>query len=171
MDNKILEVNSAVAIAKKKHKEGNLVQANEIYKSLINKKIYTYDLLLSYGIFNKEIKNTVLAKKLFIFSIKKYPSFTKSYILLSEILSIENNFKEALRVLLAAEKIELSNSDIKYNLSVLYKKMGLFKEALNAINIALEFSPKVDVYQILKSDVLIDMHENEKAKELLLNFI
>ena len=169
MDNKILEVNSAVAIAKKKHKEGNLVQANEIYKSLINKKIYTYDLLLSYGIFNKEIKNTVLAKKLFIFSIKKYPSFTKSYILLSEILSIENNFNEALKVLLAAEKIELSNSDIKYNLSVLYKKMGLFKEALNAINTALEFSPKVDVYQILKSDVLIDMHENEKAKELLLN--
>ena len=169
MDKKILEVNRAVETAKKKHKEGNFAQANEIYKSLINKKIYTYDLLVSYGIFNKEIKNNVLAKKLFIFSIKKYPVFTRAYILLSEILSLENNFKEALKVLLAAEKVKNSDSEIKYNLSILYKKMGLFKESLNAINNALEFSQKIDVYQILKSDVLIDMNENEKAKKLLLS--
>ena len=37
----------------------------------MNKKIYTYDLLVSYGLFNIEIKNYLLAKKLFIFSIKK----------------------------------------------------------------------------------------------------
>ena len=132
MDNKILEINinTAVEIAKRKHREGNLVQASEIYKKLINKKTYTYDLLVSYGIFNKEVKNIVLAKKLFITSIKKYPAFTNSYILLAEILSTENNFKEALKVLLMAQKIKNSNSDIKYNLSVLYKKMGLLKEAL-----------------------------------------
>ena len=169
MDKKILEINSAVEIAKKKYKEGDLVKASEIYKDLMNKKIYTYDLLVSYGIFNKEIKNTVLAKKLFIFSIKKYPVFTKPYILLAEIFSIENNFREALKVLLAGQKIKKSGSEIDYNLSLLYKKMGLFKEALVSINEAVKFSTNIDVYQILKSDILIDMNENEKAKKLLLN--
>ena len=169
MDKKILEINSTVEKAKKKYKEGDLVKASEIYKDLMNKKIYTYDLLVSYGIFNKEIKNTVLAKKLFTFSIKKYPVFTKPYILLAEIFSIENNFREALKVLLAAQQNINNNSDIKYNLSILYKKMGLFNEALVSINEAIKFSTNIDVYQILKSDILIDMNENEKAKKLLLN--
>ena len=169
MDKKILEINSAVEIAKKNHKKGDLFKANEIYKDLLNKKIYTYDLLFSYGLFNMEIKNNLLAKKLFIFSIKKYPEFPKPYILLAEIFSLEKNFKEALKVLLSGQKIINNNSDIKYNLSVLYKKMGLFKEALISINEALNFSPNIDIYQILKSDILIDMNENEKAKKLLLN--
>ena len=169
MNNKLLGINRAVEIAKKKHKEGNLIQANEIYKSLINKKIYTYDLLVSYGIFNQEVKNLVLAKKLYITSINRFPVFTKPYILLAEIFSTENNFKEALKVLLAAQKIKNTNSEIKYNLAVLYKKMGLLKEALSEINNALKFSPNIDVYQILKSDVLIDMQENDKARKLLLD--
>ena len=169
MDKKTLEINSAVEIAKKKYKQGDLVKASEIYKNLINKKIYTYDLLLSYGVFNMAIKNNLLAKKLFIFSIKKYPVFSKPYILLAEILSLENNFKEALKELLAAQKIKNSNSEIEYNLSVLYKKMGLLKEALVSINEALKFSTNIDVYQVLKSDILIDLNENEQAKELLLN--
>ena len=170
MDKKILEINSAVEIAKKKQTQGDLVKASEIYKNLMNKKIYTYDLLVSYGLFNIEIKNNLLAKKLFIFSIKKYPVFTKPYILLAEILSLENNFKEALKVLLAAQKIKNSNSEIEYNLSVLYKKMGLFKEALDSINEAVKSSTNIDVYQVLKSDILIDMNENEQAKKLLFHF-
>ena len=89
--------------------------------------------------------------------------------LLAEILSLESNLKEALKVLLAAQKIKNSNSEIEYNLSVLYKKMGLFKEALVSINKALKFSNNIDVYQVLKSDILIDLNENEQAKKLLLN--
>ena len=156
-------------LQKKKHKQGDLSKASEIYKDLMNKKIYTYDLLVSYGLFNMEIKNNLLAKKLFIFSIKKYSEFTKPYIFLAEIFSLENNFKEALKVLLAAQKIINNNSEIKYNLSLLYKKMGLFDKALVSINEAIMFSTNFDVYQILKSDILIDMNENEKAKKLLLS--
>ena len=88
MDKKKLEINSAVEIAKKKHKQGDLLKASEIYKDLMNKKIYTYDLLVSYGLFNMEIKNNLLAKKLFVFSIKQYSEFTKPYILLAEIFSL-----------------------------------------------------------------------------------
>ena len=47
--------------------------------------------------------------------------------------------------------------------------MGLFKEALVSINEAVKFSNNIDVYQVLKSDILIDMNENEQAKKLLLN--
>ena len=121
-------------------------------------------MVIQYG--NKEQSS---CKETFIFSIKKYPVFTKPYILLAEIYSLENNFKEALKVLLAAQKNINNNSEIKYNLSVLYKKMGLFNEALISIDEALMFSNNIDACQILKSDILINMNENEKAKKILLN--
>ena len=38
-----LEIIKYIQIAKKHFKEGNLYQANEIYKKLINQKIYTFD--------------------------------------------------------------------------------------------------------------------------------
>jgi len=60
-----LEITKYIQIARKKHKEGNIYQANEIYKNLINQKIYTYDLLISYGLFCKEINNLKIAKNLF----------------------------------------------------------------------------------------------------------
>ena len=85
MKDNSLEILKYIEIAKKKHKEGNIYQANEIYKKLINQKIYTYDLLISYGLFNKDINNLKTAKNLFISSIKKYPSKIESYILLAEI--------------------------------------------------------------------------------------
>ena len=59
------EITNYVQIARNKEKEGNLYQANEIYKKLINQKIYSYDLLISYGLFNREINNLKIAKNLF----------------------------------------------------------------------------------------------------------
>ena len=86
MNENALEITKFIQIARKNYKEGNNYQANEIYRKLINKKIYTYDLLISYGQFNKEINNLNIAKNLFILSIKKYPSNINSYLLLAEIL-------------------------------------------------------------------------------------
>jgi len=67
------EIIKYIQIANEKHKQGNLNQANEIYKKLIDQKIYTYELLISYGIFNRDINNLEIAKNLFIFSTRKYP--------------------------------------------------------------------------------------------------
>ena len=115
------EIKKHIQIAKENHKKGNIYQANEIYKKLINQKIYTYELLISYGLFCKEINNLKIAKNLFILSIKKYPSKINAYILLAEIFRKENNVNNALRTLLAAKKIKKLNSDIDYNLSISYK--------------------------------------------------
>ena len=164
------EISKYINIARQNHKEGNLYQANEIYKKLIEKKIYTYDLLLSYGLFNKDINNLKIAKNLFILSIKKYPSKINSYIYLAEILRTENNFSDALKTLLAAKKIEKSNSEVDYNLSILYKTLKLFREAIISINDAIKEKPKNQIYKILKADILIESFQNEEAKEILLNF-
>ena len=128
MKDNSLEILKNIEIAKKNHKEGNLYQANEIYKKLINQKIYTFDLLLSYGLFNKEINNLKIAKNLFILSIKKYPSRIESYILLAEIFRKENNFNNALKTLHAAQKIKNVQSDIDYNLSLTYKTIKSLKQ-------------------------------------------
>ena len=162
------EIIKYIQIAKEKHKEGNLNQANEIYKKLLNQKIYTYDLLFSYGLFNKEINNLNVAKNLFFLCVKKYPSITQSYILLAEILRKENKVNDALKTLYAAKKIEKFNSGIDYNLSITYKAIKSFKEAIFSINSAIKLQPKNQIYKILKADILIEFFQNEEAKELLL---
>ena len=131
-----LEITKYIQIARKKHREGNLYQANEIYKNLINQKNYTYDLLISYGIFCKEINNLKIAKNLFFLSIKKYPLRINSYILLAEILSKENNIEDALKTLYEAKKVDEFNSDIDYNLSITHKAIKSFNEAIRFIDSA-----------------------------------
>ena len=98
------EVTKYIQIAKKNYRQGNIYQANEIYKKLINHKIFTYDLLISYGLFNKELNNLQIAKNLFVLSIKKYPTKINAYILLAEILRKENNVSDAIKALHAAKK-------------------------------------------------------------------
>jgi len=163
------EITKYLEIAKQAHKEGNRYQANEIYKKLINQKYYTYDLLISYGLFNKEINNLKIAKNLFILSIKKYPLKINSYILLAEILRKENKINEAFKILHAAKKIEKFNSDIDYNLSILYKTIKSFREAILSIESAINKQPENQIYKVLKADILIESFQNDEAKELLLN--
>ena len=169
MKNNSVEIIKYIQIAKENHKKGNIYQANEIYRKLINQKIYTYELLLSYGLFCKEINNLKIAKNLFILSIKEFPLKINSYILLAEILRKENNVNDALKTLYAAKKIEKSNPDIDYNLSITYKTIKLFAEAILSINSAINLKPKNYTYQILKADILIEFFKYEEAKKLLVN--
>ena len=164
-----LEITKYIQIARKKHREGNIYQANEIYSKLINQKIYTYELLLSYGIFCNEINNLKIAKNLFFLSIKKYPLKINSYILLAEILRKENKINDALKTLYAAKKIEKFNSEIDYSLSITFKTIKSFEEAIIAINSAINQKPNNQTYQILKADILVETFKNEEAKKLLSN--
>jgi hypothetical protein len=161
------EIMQYIQIAKKKHKEGKLNQANEIYKKLINQKIFTYDLLISYGLFNREINNLSIAKNLFILTIKKYPLVIKPYLLLADIFRSENNINNALKILNEARKIEKFNSDIDYSFSITYKLIKQFKEAISYIDSAINIQPNNDIYKILKADILIESFQNNDAKILL----
>ena len=169
MKDNSLQILRNIELAKKNHREGNIHKANEIYKKLINQKIYRYDLLFSYGLFNKEINNFKIAKNLFLLSIKKHPLEIKSYILLAEILRKENNVNDALKILQVAKKIENQNPDIDYNLAISYKTIKSSKEALVYIDAALKNQPENQIYKILKGDIFIDCFEYKKAKELLFN--
>ena len=169
MEENSLEVAKYIQIANENYKKGNIYQANEIYKKLINQKIYTYDLLFSYGLFNKNINNLRIAKNLLVLSIKKYPSKINSYILLAEILRKENNFSDAINALHAAKKIEELNSEIDYNLAISYKTIKSFREALVFIDDAVKKQPENKIYKVLKADLLIDCFQDEKAQELLCN--
>jgi len=81
------EITKYIHIARENHKKGNIYQANEIYRKLINQKIYTYELLISYGLFCKEINNLKIAKNnydikkkdLIQEARKRYHAYQKSY--------------------------------------------------------------------------------------------
>jgi hypothetical protein len=169
MKENLSEITKYINFAKQAHKNGNLYQANEIYKKLINQKIYSYDLLFSYGLFSKEINNLTIAKNLFLLSIKKYPLKINSYILLAEILRKENKVDDALKTLHAASKIEKYNPEIDYNLSISYKIIKSFKHAIFSIEAAIKKQPGNQIYKILKADILIESGQNEEAKKLLLS--
>jgi len=89
--------------------------------------------------------------------------------LLSEILRKENKINDALKTLQVAKKIEKLNSDIDYNLSLTYKTINSFKEAILSIDSAIRKQPDNQIYKILKADLLIECFQNEKAQELLLD--
>ena len=67
------EIIKYIHIARENQKKGNIYQANEIYKKLINQKIYTYELLISYGLFCKEINNLNIAKTYLFYLLRNIP--------------------------------------------------------------------------------------------------
>ena len=89
--------------------------------------------------------------------------------MLAEIFRTEKNVNDALRTLHAAKKIEKLNSELDYNLSISYKTIKLFKEAILSIDSAIKQKPDNQIYKILKADILIDSFKDENAKELLDN--
>ena len=147
------EITKYIELAKKSHKERNLDKANQIYKTLINNKIYRPDLLMAYGLFNMEINNLQIAKNLFNLSIKKYPLLIKPYILLAEIFRKEKNFNDSYKLLQKAKNIEKNNYDIDYNLSIHFKTINLYDDAIFYIDNAIKNKPKNDHYKILKEDI------------------
>ena len=161
------ELKKKIDIAKKKHKQGKLEEANNIYKVLITSNQDSFDLLYSYSLFCKDLKNFKLAKQLFLTLIKKFPKSINSYILLAEILRIENRFNEAEKVLLNARQIDPNHCDLIYNLSLLYFSARKYKFAIKYIDKAINLSNQIDVYKILKSEILINQFQHEEALEIL----
>ena len=142
--------------AKVKQKAGNYLEANQIFQVLLKSNNDSFDLLYAYGLFCRDLKNFNLAKRVFLNLINKFPSSINSYILFSEILKIENNFKDAERVLLKARKIDPNHGDLLYNLSLLYFALRNFDYALVYIDKAIKLSINNDIYKLLKSEIYIN---------------
>ena len=149
MKDNSLEILKYIEIAKKKHKEGKIYQANEIYKKLINQKIYTYDLLFSYGLFNKEINNLKIAKNLFILAdIKKEIKKTKDF----------NNFlvkNKLLNALIISDVESLKN---------------IIRSARNIKNLKLIKQEGANIFDLFKyKNIIITSTSAKKMQERILN--
>ena len=115
-----LEIMKKIKEAKNFQKLGKFKEAEKVYAGALKNNKNSFDLIFSYALFSKDLKNFVFAKKLLVNLTKKFPSDIKSFIVLSEILTIENRFSEAEQVLLLAKNIAPKNSDLLYNFSRLY---------------------------------------------------
>ena len=82
-------------------------------------------------------------------------------------MRIENRLEEAEKVLLIAKNIDSSNSDLMYNFSLLYSSTKKYDLSLNYINKAIDLSNNIDIYKILKADVLIRSGQLDKALLIL----
>ena len=110
--------------AKIKQKAGNPIEANQIFQVLLKLNNDSFDLLYAYGLFCRDLKNFNLAKRVFLNLINKFPSSINPYILLAELLKIENKFKDAEKVLLKAIKIAPNHGDLLYNFAISKKKIA-----------------------------------------------
>ena len=153
-----------IEIAIRNQKAGNVLEANKLFKELLKSNSDSFDLLFAYGLFCRDLKDFNLAKKVFLNIINKFPSSIKSYILLAEILRIENKFNDAERVLQTAMKINPNHGDLLYNLSILYFASRNFDHALIFIDKAIKLTFNNSIYKLLKSEIYINNYNMMKYK-------
>ena len=153
--------------AKIKQKEGNSLEANQIFQELLKSNNNSFDLLYAYGLFCRDLKNFNLAKRVFLNLINKFPLLINPYILLAELLKIENKFKDAEIVLLKAIKIDPNHGDLLYNFSLLYFALRNFDYALVYIDKAIKLSTNNDIYKLLKSEIYINKSKIDEALVIL----
>ncbi len=162
------DLSKKIKLAEELFKKGKFNEVDKIYKDLFKFKIYTYELLISCALFNKNVKRYKIAKDLLILSIRKYPKGINSYFILSEIYFLQKNFKEAQKLLLTAEKFDKNNSFCHYRLAILYFTIKDLKRAIKYIDNALTISPNNKEYSILKADILFNLSSYKNALDLLL---
>ena len=148
-------------------KAGNFLEANKIFQELLKSNKDSYDLLYAYGLFCRDSKNNNIAKRVFLDLINKFPSSINSYILLAEILKLENKFKDAESILKKAIKFEPNHGDLLYNFSLLYFASRKFDYALTYIDKAINLSKHNDIYRLLKSEIYINKFNIDKALDIL----
>ncbi len=161
------EIIKTIEVAKQMQKLGQFKEAEKVYADALRNNGNSFDLIYSYALFSKDLKNYIFTKKLLVDLSKKFPSNIKSYIVLSEILTIEKRFYEAEQVLLLAINIEPKNSDLLYNFSRLYWSGKNFQLSLKYINKAIELNSNIDIYKILKADILICKGQIDEALSIL----
>ena len=153
--------------AKIKQKAGNILEANQIFQVLLKSNNDSFDLLYAYGLFCRDLKNFNLAKKVILNLINKFPSSINPYILLAEILKIENKLIDAEKVLLKAKKIDPNHGDLLYNFSLLYFALRNYDNALVYIDKAIKLSINNDIYKLLKSEIYINKSNIDEALYIL----
>ena len=161
------EIIKKIEDAKKFQRLGKLKDAEKVYEDTLKNHSNSFDLSFSYALFSKDLKNYILAKKLLVNLTKNFPSETRSYIQIADILTLENRFSEAEQVLLLAKNIEPKNSDILYNFSRLYWSGKNFELSLKYINKAIELNNEIENYKILKADILICKNHLDEALSIL----
>ena len=164
---KKLDLLKKIEEAKFNQQKGNIVGANKIFQQLLKTNKDSFDLLYAYGLFCRTSKNFDLAKRLFLNLINKFPKSINSYILLAEILRMENKFKDAEHILLRAIKTNPNHGDLLYNCSLLYFELRNFDYALAYINKAIQLAKNNDVYKLLKSEIFINKNNIIKALNIL----
>ena len=156
-----------IEAAKINLKAGNTLEANKIFLELLKTYNDSFELLYEYGLFCKNLKNYNLAKRVFLTLIRKFPLSINSYILLAEILRLENKFNEAERILQKAMQADPNHGDLLYNFSLLYFASRNFNYALTYINKAIKLSTNNDVYKILKAEIYINQYNMDEAIKIL----
>ena len=156
-----------IKLAEELFKKGDFNKVDRIYKDLFKNKIYTYDLLISCALFNKNIKRYKVAIDLLTLSLKKYPKGIKSHLLLSEIYTLQQNYLEAEKLLLTAYKVDKDNSFVSYRLSILYLTYKNHEKAIKFIDNALKITPSKKEYNILKADILFNKADFKNALLIL----
>ena len=162
-----LEMMKKIEIAKNFQRLGKFEEAEKVYADLLKDNENSFDLIFSYATFCKDLNNFTQSKKLLVDLTKKFPSVINSYILISEILRIEGRFIEAEKVLFMANNIDSNNSDLMYNFSLLYSSLKKYDLSLKYINKAINLSQGIEMYKILKADILIRINQLEKALLIL----
>ena len=164
---KKIDLLKKIGEAKINQKAGNVIAANNTFQELLKSNGESFDVLLAYGLFCRDLKKFNLAKRVFLNLINNFPSTISSYILLAEILRLENKFNDSERILQKALQADPNNGDLLYNFSLLYFASRNFDHAITYINKAIRLSSDNVTYKLLKSEIYINQYNIDEALKIL----
>lgn len=136
-----MEIDSKFKEALLKKNNGEIIEAENIFKKILDLSPLNYKTLINLGLINIEKKN--YQKSIFYFkkAIDVDSYSLDSYINLGNIYIITKKYKNAIKIFNLAKTIDQNNETIINNLSFLYNEIGDIVSAKNIIDKGLNIRP------------------------------
>lgn len=146
--------------------------AEKLYKDALKQSQNQPDVVSLAAIFYQQIGRHKYCITLLNKTLKKHPSHAKSHQLIGASYLKEKQYEKAIEHLNTANKLDLNNPDILFNLGIALHHIGRFSQALSFYTNALKHSvsladaQKINLYNSI-SDIYFLQNNREKTLEIL----
>ena len=146
-------------------KEGGLRKAIDEYVKVVDLDSNAYDSYFKIAVLLKELGNDQDSQDMLTKLVNKKPDYLEACIALSDMLCVQERYKEALSIMNEVSKYHPNNFDVYYNLGMIYTMLNDFSSAKTCYEKAsiintLEYNTSYNIAMI--ELILGELEESEK---------
>jgi len=136
-----MNIDEAIQLAFKYHQEGNLQQAENIYKEILKAQPSNFHTLHYLGILYYEQGNYDFAIEYIDKALQLIPTDAHAYYNLGNVYKDKGQLDEAIRCFQEAIKLNPTNADAHFAIGNAFRKKGLLNHAIMSYQKAIQFRP------------------------------